>query len=87
MAMKQAMTLQKAREYAEKIAAAYAKYGSQTSVPFNVATLSEVITVLHGHANFDGPSQEALTLVNRQLAACKAREARRKSKEELEESE
>lgn len=84
MAMRQVMTIERARSLAGQIAAAYSKYGSQTSVPFNTANLVEIIAVLNAHGNFEGPTKEELTKVNRQLTACQAREAalRKKAKEE-----
>lgn len=75
MAMKQVMTIGRARELASQIAIAHGKYGSQTSVPFNVSTLTEIISVLNASGNFDGPTKEDLNKVTRQLTACQAREA------------
>lgn len=81
MAMRQVMTIERARELADQIGKAYSKYGAQTSVPFSTNQLVEIIAVLSAHGNFDGPTQEDLTKVKRQLTACTAREAARKSKE------
>lgn len=74
MAMKQVMTVEKARHLASSIAAAYARFGSQTSVPYSATQLAEIITVLNAFGNFDGPTKEELTKAARQLTACKARE-------------
>lgn len=75
MAMKQVMTIEKARELAAQIARAYAKFGSQTSVPYSANQLAEIIAVLSSHGNYDGPTKEDLNKVTRQLTACQAREA------------
>jgi len=86
MAMKQVMTIERARALAQQIATAYGKYGSQTSVPFNVAQLVEIIAVLNAFGNFDGPTKEDMNKVTRQLTACQAREAglRKKAKDAAE---
>lgn len=81
MAMKQVMTIEKARSLAAAIAVAYSKYGAQTSVPYNTHQLVEIIAVLNAFGNFDGPSKEELTKVSRQLTACQAREAGLKKKQ------
>lgn len=75
MAMRQVITIERARELANQIAVAYGKYGSQTSVPFNTHQLVEIVAVLNAHGNFDGPTKDELTKANRQLTACQAREA------------
>lgn len=75
MAMKNVMTIERARSLATQIAVAYGKYGSQTSVPFSASQLAEIISVLSAFGNFDGPTKEELTKVTRQLTACQAREA------------
>lgn len=76
MAMKQVMTIEKARSIAGAIALAYSKYGSQTSVPYSTSQLVEIISVLNSFGNFDGPTKDDLTKLSRQLTACQAREAR-----------
>jgi membrane-bound lytic murein transglycosylase B len=75
MAMKQVMTIERARELAAQIARAYSKFGAQTSVPYSVTQLTEIIAVLSAHGNYDGPTKEDLNKVTRQLTACQAREA------------
>jgi fructose-1,6-bisphosphatase len=75
MAMRQVVTIERARDLAAQIATAYGKYGSQTSVPFSVTQLVEIIAVLNSFGNFDGPTKEEINKVTRQLTACQAREA------------
>lgn len=75
MAMKQVMTKETALAHATKLALAYHKFGAQISVPYTTAQLLEIVTVLHAYGNWDAPTNDDLTLVKRQLTACKAREA------------
>jgi hypothetical protein len=75
MAMKQVMSKEQAIAHAAKLAHAYEKFGAQISVPYTTAQLLEVVAVLHAHGNYDAPTTDDLTLVKRQLTACKAREA------------
>ncbi len=81
MAMKQVMTIEKARALANTVTLGMAKYGSQYSPAYATQISLEAIAVLNGHANFDGPTKEDLTKVNRQLTACQAREAGLKKKQ------
>jgi hypothetical protein len=76
MAMKPPMSLDKAKHIAHVATLGRAKYGPQFSPPYSQADLVEALSVLNEFGNWDGPSKEQLTKVNRQLAACNARQAR-----------
>jgi hypothetical protein len=74
------MTVERAREIAAELAKIRARWGKHASPPVTQDDLFEAVTVLVEAGNFDAPSQEEITKLRRQLAACQNREKGRQQK-------
>lgn len=74
------MTLARAREIARVLQEGFDKYGKYAVVPFRPYEVLQTVITLANNGNFDAPSKEDLTKVNRQLAALNARYEKLKQK-------
>lgn len=69
--------LDKSVALVKEIVAARQRWGKQASVPYTKEQLYDALVVLDSHGRFDGPSDEDVTKLRRQLAACQNREKSR----------
>lgn len=74
MAMKKAMTDAELDNMLARIRKGVTQFGSQFSVPYSIAQMSEALVMLADKANLDAPSREEYNKLSRQLAACTSRE-------------
>lgn len=71
------MTVDKAVEIVKQIADARKRWGKYAYPPYTQAELMDALVVLHEAGRFDAPSDEEITKLRRQLAACQNREKAR----------
>lgn len=72
-------TVEKALEIIAEVAEARKRWGKQASVNYTLDQLMDAIVVLADKGRFDGPSDDEITKLRRQLAACQNREKGRKN--------
>lgn len=72
--MKALMDVARATEMVKQIASARKRWGRYAYPPYTQAELMDALVVLYDAGRFDGPSDEDITRLRRQLAACLNRE-------------
>lgn len=78
--MNKDMTVERAIAIVKQVAEARTRWGKYAYPAYTQAELMDALAVLHSAGRFDAPSDEEITLLRRQLAACQNREKARSNK-------